>query len=84
MLAGVNGQKEKSVAHLYAANGTGQAALMAELVALRAILLNVLFRQANGQTLTAEEMQGLIDLADSEKVRKARERLEQASDSKQR
>jgi hypothetical protein len=44
----------------------------------------VLFRQANGQTLTAEEMQGVIDRADSEKVRKARERLEQASDSKQR
>jgi hypothetical protein len=84
MLAGVNGQKEKSVADLYAANGTGQAALMAELVALRAILLNVLFRQANGQTLTAEEMQGVIDRADSEKVRKARERLEQASESKQR
>ena len=84
MLAGVNGQNEKSVADLYAANGTGQAALMAELVALRAILLNVLFRQANGQTLTAEEMQGVIDRADSEKVRKARERLEQASESKQR
>jgi hypothetical protein len=83
MLAGVNGEKEKSVADLCAANGTGQA-LMAELVALRGILLNVLFRQANGQALTAEEMQGLIDRADSEKVRKARERLEQASDSKQR
>ena len=34
MLAGLNGQKEKSVADLYAANGTGLAALMAELVAL--------------------------------------------------
>jgi hypothetical protein len=53
------------------------------LLALRAILLNVLFRQANGQTLTAEEMQGLIDRADSDKVRKARERLEQPLDSKQ-
>jgi hypothetical protein len=53
------------------------------LVALRAILLNVLFRQAKGQTVTAEEMQGLIDRADSDKVRKARERLQQALDSKQ-
>ena len=35
MLAGVNGQKEKSVADLCAADGTGQA-LMAELVALGA------------------------------------------------
>jgi hypothetical protein len=29
----------------------------------RAILLIVLFKQANGQTLTAEEMQRLIDRA---------------------
>jgi hypothetical protein len=54
---------------------------MAELVALRAILLNVLFRLANGQTLTAEEMQGLIVRADSDKLRKARERLLQAQES---
>jgi hypothetical protein len=32
--------------------------------ALRAILLNVLFKQANAQTLTAQEMQRLIDRAD--------------------
>jgi hypothetical protein len=32
--------------------------------ALRAILLNALFKQANAQTLTAEEMQRLIDRAD--------------------
>jgi hypothetical protein len=31
---------------------------------LRAILLNVLFKQANAQTQTAEEMQRLIDRAD--------------------
>ena len=61
----------------------GAEALMAEVVALRAILLNVLFKQANGERLTPEEMQRLIDRADSDKVRKARERLEQASDSKQ-
>ena len=52
-------------------------ALMAEVVALRAILLNILFKQSNGQRLTAEEMQSLIDRADSEKFRKARERLGQ-------
>ncbi|MGA7928064.1 MAG: hypothetical protein WCA20_19000 [Candidatus Sulfotelmatobacter sp.] len=44
---------------------------MTELVALRAILLNVLFKLAKGQTLTAQEMQGLIDRADSDKLRKA-------------
>ena len=61
--------------------GTGQMALMAKLVALRAILLNVLFKQSNGERLTAEEMQRLIDRADSDKLRKARERLLQAQES---
>jgi hypothetical protein len=51
---------------------------MAEVVALGAILLNVLFKQANGEPLTAEDMQRLIDRADSDKRREAPERLEQA------
>ncbi len=55
--------------------GAGVQALMAELVALRAILLNVLFKLANGEKLTAEEMQRLIDRADSDKLSRARERL---------
>lgn len=61
--------------------GVETQALMAELVALRAILLNVLFKLANGQTLTAEEMQRLIDRADSDKLRKARERLAHPAES---
>ncbi len=63
--------------------GTGAEAqaLMAELVALRAILLNVLFKLANGEKPTAEEMQRLIDRADADKLRKARERLAQAAES---
>ena len=76
LLASVNGQEVKSADP----GGTGHA-LMAELVALRAILLNVLFKQANGQTITAEEMQRLIDRADSDKLKKARERLAQAAES---
>ena len=66
------------------ANGTGGEgyALMAEVVALRTILLNVLFKQAKGEPLTAEEMQRLIDRADSDKLKKARERLDQTSASK--
>ena len=54
-------------------------ALMAELVALRAILLNVLFKLAKGEKPTAEDMQRLIDRADSDKLKKARERLAQAA-----
>jgi hypothetical protein len=78
MLANANGQPAKL-------NGTGPEvyAVMAEVVALRAILLNVLFKQANGERLTPEEMQRLIDRADSDKVQKARERLDQATHSKQ-
>ncbi|HWO38697.1 MAG TPA: hypothetical protein VNO32_58735 [Candidatus Acidoferrum sp.] len=77
MLASANGQPAKL-------NGKGGEAyaVMAEVVALRAILLNVLFKQANGERLTPEEMQRLIDRADSDKLRKARERLEQTSNSK--
>jgi hypothetical protein len=76
LLASVNGQGEKS-----ADSGRADQALMAELVALRAILLNVLFKQANGEKPTAEEMQRLIDRADSDKLKKARERLAQAAES---
>jgi len=76
LLARVNGHEPRA-----ATDCAGQVALMADLVALRAILLNVLFKLANGQTPTAEEMQRLIDRADSDKLRKARERLLQAQES---
>ena len=76
LLASVNGQGVKS-----ADSGGADQALMAELVALRAILLNVLFKLANGEKPTAEEMQRLIDRADSDKLKKARERLAQATES---
>ena len=56
---------------------------MAEVVALRTILLNVMFKQSNGERLTAEEMQRLIERADSDKLRKARERLLQAQESEE-
>jgi hypothetical protein len=76
LLAKVNGQEPKTATD---SAGTGQVALMAELVALRAILLNVLFKLAKGQTPTAQDMQGLIDRADSDKLKKAQERLAQAA-----
>jgi hypothetical protein len=75
LLASVNGQEPRA-----ADPGRTGHAVMAELVALRAILLNVLFKLANGQTLAAEEMQRLIDRADSDKLSKARERLMQAQE----
>ena len=69
---GLNGQSADSAA---------AQALMAEFVALRTILLNVLFRQANGESLTAEQMQTLIERADADKLKKAVERLRHASKS---
>jgi hypothetical protein len=74
---GVGGQETEPTGP----GGAEAQALMAELVALRAILLNVLFKLANREKLTAEEMQRLIDRADSDKVKKARERLAQAAES---
>jgi len=50
-------------------------ALMAELLAVRTILLNVLYKQINGESLTAEEMQRLIERADADKLKKAAKRL---------
>jgi hypothetical protein len=37
---------------------------MAELVRLRTILLNVLFKPANGEAIAPEEMQTIVDRAD--------------------
>jgi len=56
-------------------------ALMAEVVALRTILLNVLYKQVNGEKLTVEDMQRLIERADADKFKKAVERLRQVANS---
>ena len=50
-------------------------AILAELVALRTILLNALYKLAQGENLTAEEMQRLIERADQDKFCKAQKRL---------
>lgn len=49
--------------------------LLAEVLALRTILLNLHFRLAQREAITAEEMQAIIDRADADKVEKAIERL---------
>ena len=53
--------------------------VLAEVLALRTILLNVHFAVSQGQTLTAEEMQQLIERADQNKLSKARQRLAEAT-----
>jgi len=59
-------------------NGSDQIVL-AEILALRTILLNMHFAVSQGRTLTAEEMQQLIERADQNKLSKARQRLAEAA-----
>ena len=57
----------------------GEQTVLAEVVALRTILLNIHFAVSQGRTLTTEEMQQLIERADKNKLSKARERLAEAA-----
>jgi hypothetical protein len=50
--------------------------VVAEMIALRTILLNLHFAMANGNAVTPELMQTLIDRADQEKWSKAQARLD--------
>lgn len=49
--------------------------VLAEVVALRTIILNLHFALASGEPLTTDTMQRLIERADEDKVHKAHERL---------
>lgn len=53
----------------------GDTAMLAELIALRTILLNLHFAVCRGETLTADAMQRIIERADQDKHRHAYERL---------
>jgi hypothetical protein len=58
---------------------SSEQTVLAEVLALRTILLNVHFAVSQGRTLTAEEMQQLIERADQNKLSKARQRLAEAA-----
>jgi hypothetical protein len=58
---------------------TTEQTLLAEVMALRTILLNALFKLGQGETLTTEEMQQLIERADGERFGRAQERLAAAT-----
>jgi hypothetical protein len=49
--------------------------LLAELLAVRTIVLNLVFALANGETPTADAMKRLVERVDNEKMRKALDRL---------
>lgn len=48
---------------------------LAEILALRTILLNLHFAVTRAETITADAMQAIIERADRDKVKKAMERL---------
>lgn len=54
---------------------SGEVAL-AEVLALRSLLLNLHFRAAKGEPVPEAEMRSLIERADSVKMQRARERME--------
>jgi hypothetical protein len=55
--------------------------VLAEVLALRTILLNIHFAISQGQTLSADEMQQLIERADRDKLSKARQRVADSAGS---
>jgi hypothetical protein len=50
---------------------TESQVLLAEVLALRAVVINLLFSVSQGERLTVEQMQGLIERADTGKAAKA-------------
>ena len=60
-----------------------EESVLAEVLALRTILLNLHFTVAKGEPITAEGMQAIIERADAGKAKKASERLAAASKEKQ-
>jgi hypothetical protein len=55
--------------------GTPEQTLLAEVMAVRTILLNALFKLAQGAVLTTEELDQLIERADGERFERAQERF---------
>jgi hypothetical protein len=59
-------------------DGRSEAAdevLLGEVLALRTILINLLFSLGKRESLTPEDLRGLIERADADKTRRALERL---------
>jgi hypothetical protein len=75
-LAGSRTMSEWAHDALLAAGASPEAAaILAELIALRTILLNMHYAVSTGKTLTPDAMQQVIARADEDKLRKAHERL---------
>jgi hypothetical protein len=55
--------------------------VLSEVLALRTILINIIYDQANGHEIAPERMRELIAKADAGKVEKALERLKESASS---
>jgi hypothetical protein len=55
--------------------GPAAEVVLAELLALRTILLNLFYALARGERITSEQMKQVIDRADAEKLSRAMESL---------
>ena len=58
-------------------------AILSEILALRKIVINLLYGDKAGEPLSEERMQELIEAADSDKLRKAAERLQAVRDKRE-
>src|SRR5258708_2649210 len=67
-----------------ASASTTEETLLAELLGLRMIVINLLNALGNGEKLTPEKVESVLQWADKEKLATARERLEQQAHRKQR
>ena len=56
---------------------TCEQTILAEVLALRTALLNLFFKVASAERITADEMQQLIERADADKLKKALSRIQE-------
>jgi len=56
---------------------TCEQTILAEVLALRTALLNLFFKLASAERITAEDMQQLIERADADKLKKALSRIQE-------
>jgi hypothetical protein len=62
-----------------AARQAAEQVVLAELLALRTIVLNLHFAVATGEAPSTDDVQALIERADQDKIQRAKERLWSAS-----
>jgi hypothetical protein len=60
---------------------TCEQTILAEVLALRTALLNLFFKLARAERVTADEMQQLIERADADKLKKALSRIQETEKS---